>query len=149
MTARYLEDFQAGETIQLGSAEVGLEEMLRFASAYDPQPIHVDAAAARDSQFGGLIASGWLTGSLFMRLFVEGVLNRSHAIVSPGLEDLRWLRPVRAGDRLTGRYEVLEVMPSERDPGRGTVRARCVLTNQDGEEVFSALARNLFRRRPR
>ncbi len=143
----YLDDFRAGQVIELGSVTVDEAEMLDFARRYDPQPIHVDAEAAAAGPFGGLIASGWLTVSLFMRLFVDGVLNRSHALVSPGIEELRWLRPVRSGDVLTGRYEILEVLPSERDPTRGTLRASCEMVNQQGEVVLRLLGRNLFKRR--
>ncbi len=131
----------------MGSVVVDAAEMVEFARRYDPQPIHVDAAAAMAGPFGGLIASGWLTAALFMRLFVDRVLNRSHALVSPGVEELRWLRPVRAGDVLSGRYHVLEVLESERDPARGTVRARAELLNGGGEVVMSLVARNMFRRR--
>lgn len=144
---RALEDFRAGEVIELGSVGVEEEEMLAFARAYDPQPIHTDPEAAAASQFGGLIASGWLTASLFMRLFSTAVLNRAQATVSPGLEELRWLRPVRPGDVLSGRTTVLEVTPSERDPARGTVRHRGELLNQRGEVVLRLVARNHFLRR--
>lgn len=144
---RYLDDFTAGEVIELGSVTVDDWEMIEFASRYDPQPIHVDREAAAESQFGGLIASGWLTASLFMKLFVVEVLNKSAALVSPGVEELRWLRPVRPGDGLTGRYEVLDVTVSERDPTRGTVRGQGELVNEDGEVVLRLVARNMFRRR--
>lgn len=144
---RYLEDFHVGEVIDLGTATVDAGEMVEFARRYDPQPIHVDAEAAARGPFGGLIASGWLTTALFMKLYVDAVLNRAHALVSPGVEELRWLRPVRAGDLLSGRYEVLEVLESERDPSRGTVRGRAELVNTDGEVVLRLVARNLFRRR--
>lgn len=144
---RALEDFHVGDVVDLGSVVVDEVEMLEFARAYDPQPIHVDPEAAARGAFGGLIASGWLTASLFMRLYVNEVLNRAQALVSPGVEELRWLRPVRAGDVLRGRYEVLEVTPSERDPSRGTVRGRGELLNQEGEVVLRLVARNLFSRR--
>lgn len=144
---RHLEDFHVGEVIDLGETAVDEAEMLAFARSFDPQPIHVDPAAAAGGPFGGLIASGWLTAALFMRLFASEVLNQGAALVSPGIEELRWLRPVRAGDRLRGRYEVLEVTPSERDPSRGTVRGRGELINQDGEVVLRLVARNLFSRR--
>ena len=144
---RALEDFRTGEVIELGSTRVDEAEMLAFARAYDPQPIHTDPEAAAGSPFGGLIASGWLTASLFMRLFATEVLNRAHATVSPGLEELRWLRPVRPGDVLRGRTTILEVTPSERDPGRGTVRHRGELLNQEGEVVLRLVARNHFLRR--
>jgi acyl dehydratase len=144
---RYLEDFRAGEVIDLGSVTVTEEEMLEFGRRFDPQPFHTDPEAARESIFGGLIASGWHTASLFMRLFVLTVLNQSASMASPGVEELRWLRPVRAGDVLRGTYEVLEVTPSESNPSRGTVRARGELVNQDGEVVIRFVARNHFGRR--
>jgi acyl dehydratase len=144
---RYLEDFRAGEVIDLGSVTVTQEEMLEFGRRFDPQPFHVDPEAAKDTIFGGLIASGWHTASLFMRLFVLEVLNQSASMASPGVEELRWLRPVRAGDVLRGTYEVLEVTPSESSPSRGTVRARGELVNQDGEVVLRFVARNHFARR--
>jgi acyl dehydratase len=143
----YLEDFAPGDVVELGQVEMDELEMLEFARRYDPQPFHVDAEAARNTVFEGLIASGWLTGSLYMRLFAEGVLNRSASLASPGLEELRWLRPVRPGDRLTARYTVLEVSPSSSNPTRGTVRSRGEMINQDGEIVLRVLARNHFRRR--
>lgn len=144
---RALEDFRAGEVIDLGAVRVAEDEMLAFARAYDPQPVHTDPEAAAGSEFGGLIASGWLTASLFMRLFASRVLNHARATVSPGLEELRWLRPVRPGDVLTGRTTVLEVTPSERNPTRGTVRHRGELVNQEGEVVLRLVARNHFLRR--
>ncbi|MEP7105942.1 MAG: MaoC family dehydratase [Chloroflexota bacterium] len=144
---RYFEDFQAGEVIDLGSATLTEEEILEFGRRFDPQPFHVDPAAARESVFGGLIASGWHTGSLFMRLFTTTVLNDSASLGSPGLEELRWLRPVRPGDVLRGRYHVLEVTPSSSSPSRGTVRAAGEFVNQDGEVVMHLVARNHFARR--
>lgn len=144
---KYLEDFRVGEVIDLGTATLSEEEIVEFGRRYDPQPFHVDPEAARESAFGGLIASGWLTGSLFMRLFTTGVLNNYSSLGSPGLEELRWLRPVRPGDILRGRYEVLEVTPSASSPGRGTVRGAGELVNQDGEVVMRLVARNHFRKR--
>jgi acyl dehydratase len=148
LAVRYLEDFTPGEVIELGSVSLSEDEILDFGRRFDPQPFHVDPAAAERSVFGGLIASGWHTGSLFMRLFATRVLNDSASLGSPGLEELRWLRPVRPGDVLTGRYHVLEVSASEKNPGRGTVRARCELVNASGEMVVRMVARNHFSRRP-
>jgi acyl dehydratase len=144
---KYLEDFQVGEVINLGTVTLTEEEMVEFGRRYDPQPFHVDPGAARASVFGGLIASGWLTGSLFMRLFTTAVLNNYSSLGSPGLEELRWLRPVRPADVLRGRYKVLEVTPSASNPGRGTVRGAGELVNQDGEVAMRLVARNHFRRR--
>jgi acyl dehydratase len=109
--------------------------------------MHLDAEAARSGQFGGLIASGWHTAALWMRLFAVEFLNRAAALTSPGVEDLRWLRPVRAGDELSARYEILEAIASERHPARGTLRGRGELRNQHGEVVLRLVARNQFRRR--
>jgi acyl dehydratase len=124
------------------------EEIVEFASAYDPQPFHVDDAAARESPFGGLIASGWHTAALWMRLYVDAVLSKTASLGSPGVEELRWLRPVRPGDTLTGTARILWTKPSERDARRGTVFAESELVNQDGEVVMRLRARGLFGRRP-
>jgi acyl dehydratase len=144
---RYLEDFQVGEVVDLGSVTVTEEEILDFARRFDPQPFHVDPEAAQGTIFGGLIASGWHTGSLFMRLAAIGVLNKAVSLASPGLEEVRWLKPVRPGDTLQGTYEVLEVTPSANNPDRGTVRGLGQLTNQRGEVVIRIIARNHFARR--
>jgi acyl dehydratase len=144
---RHFEDFHAGDVIELGTVTLTEAEILEFGRRFDPQPFHVDPEAARASVFGGLIASGWHTGSLFMRLFTTTVLNQSTSLGSPGLEELRWLKPVRPGDVLRGRYQVLEVTPSASNPGRGTVRAAGEFVNQDGEVVMRLVARNHFSRR--
>lgn len=130
--------------IELGAVTVSEAEIVDFATRFDPQPFHVDAEAARRSPFHGLIASGWHTCALFMRQFTTEVLNRSHSLGSPGVEELRWLKPVRPGDVLRGRYEVLEVSQSQSRPGRGTVRARGLMVNQAGDVVLTLIARNHF-----
>jgi acyl dehydratase len=145
---RYLEDFHEGEVVELGMVMVSQEEIIGFARRFDPQPFHVDPEAARASAFGGLIASGWHTCSLWMRGFTDVVLNRAASLGSPGGEELRWLKPVRPGDVLTATYHVLEVTPSRNHPERGTVRGRGQMTNQRGEVVMTIVARNLFTRRP-
>ncbi len=99
---RYLEDFRAGEVIELGSCTISEEEILDFARRYDPQLFHVDPERAQASIYGGLIASGWQTCGLFMRLAVDGVIGDSSSMGSPGLDNLRWLLPVRPGDTLRG-----------------------------------------------
>src|SRR4051794_2483232 len=123
--------------------------MIAFARRFDPQPIHVDEQLAERSAFGGLIASGWFTGSLFMRMYVDELLDDADSHGSPGVEQLRWLRPVRPGDRLTGRVRVLEVWPSTKRTDRGTVLTESELVNVDGEVVMSLRARGMFGRRPR
>jgi acyl dehydratase len=146
--AQYFEDFRPGQTVELGSRTVTEEEIVAFARQWDPQPFHTDAEAARDSVFGGLIASGWHTGAMWMRLYVDSLLGGSASQGSTGVEELRWLAPVRPGDTLTGSLEVLEAVPSERRPDRGTVRIRAEMVNQDGVTVMSMTSRGHFGRRP-
>ena len=148
MPAQYFEDFRPGQTVERGSRTVTEEEIVAFARQWDPQPFHTDPEAARDSVFGGLIASGWHTGAMWMRLYVDSHLGGSASQGSTGVEELRWLAPVRPGDTLTGRLEVLEAVPSERRPDRGTVRIRAEMVNQDGVTVMSMTSRGHFGRRP-
>jgi acyl dehydratase len=145
---RYFEDFAPGEVVELGTRTVTKEEIVAFAHEFDPQPLHLDEDAAADGPFHGLIASGWHTAALFMRLYVDAVVADSVSMGSPGVEELRWLKPVRPGDTLRGRLTVLETTPSSRRPDRGTVRSRCELLDQDGEVVLSMVARGYFGRRP-
>jgi len=144
---RFWEDFRVGDSFDLGSLTVDGAEMLRFARRFDPQPFHVDEELARETPFGGVIASGWFTASLFMRLYVDAVLADSASQGSPGLSELRWLSPVRAGDVLDGRLHVLESTPSATRPGRGTVVLRGELS-RSGQPVLSTTFRGLFGRRP-
>src|SRR6266576_5549410 len=109
---RYWEDFQVGEVAELGPVTVTEEEIVEFGRRFDPQPFHVDPEAAKESPFGGLIASGWQTTALFMGMFVRAVLLDSASLGSPGVEEIRWTAPVRPGDTLTGRSTVTEVQPS-------------------------------------
>jgi acyl dehydratase len=129
-------DLIPGQTTILGSKTVSEDEILRFAEEFDPQPFHIDAAAAAMSPFGGLIASGWHTCSIAMRLLVEGVLKNSTSMGSPGVEQIRWVKPVRPGDTLTVSVTVLESKPSTSRPDRGTVKIRTEATNQRGEQVM-------------
>ena len=148
MPELYWEDLQPGQVHELGSRAVSEEEIVAFARQWDPQPFHVDPEAAKGSPFGGLIASGWHTGAMWMRLYVDSLLGGDAAMGSPGIEELRWLAPVRPGDTLTGSLTVLETTPSERRPDRGTVRIRGEMTNQDGVVVMSMTSRGHFGRRP-
>jgi acyl dehydratase len=143
----YLDDLQPGQTFALGRRSVTREEIVDFASAWDPQPFHLDEDAARASIYGQLIASGWHTACIFMRLFADGLLNRTAALGSPGLDELRWLKPVCAGDGLDGRAEILEVRPSRSRPDRGVARIRCVVTNQHGDEVLTMIPTVMLLRR--
>jgi acyl dehydratase len=144
----YLDDLRPGQTFALGHRSVTREEIVEFATAWDPQPFHLDEAAAQASIYGQLIASGWHTACIFMRLFADGLLSRAAAIGSPGLDELRWLKPVYAGDRLEARVEILEVRPSRSRPDRGAARVRCVVSNQRGDEVLTMIATVMFLRHP-
>lgn len=145
--ALYFEDFEVGNAREAGSRTVTREEILEFARKFDPQPFHVDEEAAKRSQFGGLIASGWHTASLCHGILVEEFLGKdSGSMGSPGVNELRWLKPVRPGDTLTVRLEVLEVSPSRSKPG-GLVKLRYVMRNQNGEDVMTMIANGFFRRR--
>lgn len=138
------EEFKVGQMIELGSVTVSEEEILAFARAYDPQPFHTDAEFARKSRWGGLIASGWHTCALAMRLACEGLLAGSGSIGSPGIDELRWLQPVRPGDRLSLRIEVLEARRSKSRGGIGILRARWHVYNQEQREVLSMVGVSLF-----
>jgi acyl dehydratase len=142
------DDFEPGQVLELGSVAVTEDEIVEFARRFDPQPFHVDPEAAAESVFGGLIASGWHTGAMWMRLYVDSMLGTASAQGSPGIEELRWLAPVRPGDTLHGRLTVLETTPSDRRPDRGTVRIRGEMVNQDGVTVLSMVSRGHFGRRP-
>ena len=144
---RYFEDFEQGETIELGAYEVTEQEVLAFARMYDPQPFHVDPEAARRSPFGGLIASGWHTTSMFMRLWVDGLLSDTASMGSPGVEQIRWLVPVRPGDVLRGRVTILEAAPSQTRPDRGTLITESELVNQRDEVVMTMRGRGFVARR--
>ena len=144
MTTTAFEDFAPGQVYELGSYEMTEAEIVEFARKYDPQPFHVDARAASTSFFGGLIASGWHTASVFMRLYVDALLADSLSMGSPGIEQLRWLRPVRPGDILTGRFVVEGVQPSARRADRGTVLFRGEMTNADAEVVLTMSGRGFF-----
>jgi acyl dehydratase len=143
----YFEDFEPGQVYELGSTVVTEDAIVDFARQFDPQPFHLDPEAATDSVFGGLIASGWHTGAMWMRLYVDSLLGGGSGQGSSGIEELRWLAPVRPGDTLSGRLIVLEATPSESHPERGTIRIRGEMVNQDGVTVMSMISRGRFARR--
>lgn len=143
----HFEDFEAGMVFDLGERKLSKEEIISFAREYDPQPFHTNEEAAGKSSFGGLIASGWHTASVFMRLYADAILHRAASMGSPGVEELRWLRPVRPGDTLSGSIAVLDTSPSATNPFRGTVHLSMEATNQRGETVMTMKARGLFARR--
>jgi acyl dehydratase len=146
---RYFEDYEVGSTYEYGPIAVDEAEAIEFARKFDPQPIHTDAAAATDGPFGGLIASGWHTAALMMRLFVDHYLSSVASLASPGIDELRWLKPVRPGDRLRIRVTVTEARVSRSKPDRGIVRTLIEVLNQHGETVSRMSAMNLLRRRDR
>ncbi len=143
----YFEDFHKGQRFDLGSTEIREAEMLDFARRYDPQPFHVDPAQAQMTIFHGLIASGWQTAGIWMRLYCQAVLLRSASLGSPGVEDLRWLAPVRPGDSLNGTVEVLSVSPSRTNPARGTVVIAGELVGGDEKPRMRLRAWGHFARR--
>lgn len=133
---RYFEDLEVGETVDCGSIEVTKEEMLEFAERYDPQPFHVDEEAARESMFGDLIASGWLTCALTMRLLVTNFMNETHVFGGRGMDDLRWHQPVYAGDELSVEAELVKKHPGD-NPVFGHTKSEITTTNQRGTEVLT------------
>jgi len=145
---RYLEDFEPGQQFGSGSVTVDAEQIKAFAKQFDPQPFHLDDQAARASFFQGLAASGWHTAALTMRLLVEGELSVAGGIVGAGADEFRWPRPVRPGDTLTVRSEVLEVRPSKSRPEQGLVKVRSTTLNQNGEPVQIFVANLVVPRRP-
>lgn len=144
----HFEDFAAGDVVELGSyPPVSEEEIISFARQWDPQPFHVDPAWAAESMWGGIIASGWHTGAILMRLLVDGLLSRCSTHGSPGIEHLRFLVPVRPGDALSGRYTVLGTEPSTSRPQLGKIKARSELSNQRGETVLTLVSTGFYGRR--
>jgi acyl dehydratase len=143
----YWEDLQPGSTRELGSVTVNADEIKEFASQFDPQPFHVDELAGRRSIFGNLCASGWHTCALAMKLTVENFLNESSSMGSPGLENLRWLKPVYPGDTLTLKHSIVESRPLRTRRDTGLVRAVWEMFNQNGEKVMQMEGYGMFGRR--
>jgi len=144
----YLDDFVPGAVREFGRAEVTAAEIIDFARRFDPQPMHVDPEAAVDGPFGGVIASGWHTAGLMMRLFVDHFLPAEASLASPGIDELRWTRPVRPGDVLRLRVTVLEVTRSRSKPDRGMLRTLIEVLNQNDDLVMTLKPMNLLRCRP-
>jgi acyl dehydratase len=142
----WFEDLVPGRVFDLGEVRIDADEMVAFARRFDPQWYHVDPERAAGSDWGGLIASGFFTASLCMRLYVDAVLHRAAADASPGLDEVRWLAPVRAGDVLRGELTIEHAGPSSRSPELGTAALRFLLT-RGGTPVLRMRARGWFRRR--
>ena len=145
---RYFEDYTPGVMFELGTVTVDEQDVIAFAQRYDPQPMHVDPEAARHGRFGGLVASGWHTTVLAMRLYVDHYLWPPASLASPGVDEIRWLEPVRPGDVLRVRATVAETIPSRTRTDRGVVRARVEIDNQHGRLVLTALILSIIARRP-
>ena len=143
----YWEDFKVGDTASIGERLVDRDEVIAFATAYDPQPFHIDEAAAEQSMFKGLIASGWHTVAMTMRMMCDAYLNRSASLGSPGVDNVRWLKPVRPGDTISGRRVVLETRASQSRPDMGVVKMRWEISNQKGELVMTMEGYGMFKRR--
>jgi acyl dehydratase len=144
---RYFEDYEAGRAYELGTITVSEEEIIDFARRYDPQYFHIDPEQAKTGRFGGIVASGWHTISLVMRLYVDRYLSHVASLASPGTDEIRWPNPVRPSDTLTIRVTVLETRPSRTKADRGIVRARVEATNQRDEPVLSMTMISILGRR--
>ena len=134
---RYFEDYVPGSVHEFGSIAVEEAEMINFARRFDPQPFHIDPEAAKQSIFGGLIASGWHTASLAMRLLVDHYISHVASLGSPGVDELRWLKPVRPGDTLSVRITLLVAQRSRSKPDQGFIRGSTEVLNQHGEVVMT------------
>ena len=145
---RTFEDFAVGESFTLGSVQMKEEEMIGFATQFDPQRFHVDPAAAADTMYGGLIASGWHTGSLMMRLSAEGFLGE-YCLGAAGLSELSWPAPVRVGDTLTLRIEILGKRESASKPNLGFIELKNEMLNQNGDVALRTVGTMLIARRTR
>ena len=147
MAVRYLEDIAAGTTFTSGSVRIDKDEIMKFATAFDPQPFHLDEEVARETIFGGLAASGWHTAAITMKLMVESDFKPAGGIVGAGFDELRWPRPVRPGDELHVEGEVLETRPSKSNPRRGLIKVRTATMNQRGEVVQLSVGSLVVQRR--
>lgn len=145
---RYLEDLHVGDVFTSPVRPVSTEEIVAFARDFDPQPFHIDAEAAANSFFGGLVASGWHTAALTMRLLTESQMNLAGGIIGLGMEQLRWPAPLRAGTSIQTRIEVLESRISERRPQSGIVRFKVETRCIDGPVVFDMTGNLIVPRRP-
>ena len=144
---RYFEDYYPGETREFGAITIDETEMVEFAKRYDPQSFHVDREAASDSTFGGIIASGWYSASVMMRMMVDHYISPVAGLGSPGIQELKWLIPVRAGDRLHVKVKVLDSRISQSKPDRGLIRSKVELVRSDEEVVMSMISVGMVLRR--
>lgn len=145
---RYFDDYRKGEVMEFGDCLITREEIIDFASRYDPQAFHLDDAAGRESVFGGLVASGWMTCGVLMRMLVDHFISPVSSMGSPGIDELRWLKPVRPGDHLRARVTVLELRRSTSRPDRGIIHFQQEALNQDDEVVLTMRGMGMSKCRP-
>lgn len=145
---RYFEDYEQGATYEYGYRTVTEKEILEFAHHFDPQPIHIDPVYAATGPFEGLIASGWHTSAVMMRLFADHYLSRVASLASPGIDELRWPGPLRPGDSVRLKATVAEARASRSKPDRGLIHTRCVLLTEEDRPVLTLTAINFLLRRP-
>lgn len=148
MSTVYFEDIAVGDKTVFGEKKVTLEEILEFAHKYDPQSFHIDEKAAEESIYNGIIASGWHTGGMLMRMLVDSMVNQRAGLGSPGFDDLRWILPVRPGDVLRFESTVIEARKSSSRSDMGVVRAQIFLFNQKDEKVLSVKTIGMMKTRP-
>jgi acyl dehydratase len=134
---RYFEDYLPGSVHEFGSITIREAEIIEFGRHFDPQPFHIDPEKAKQTVFGGLIASGWHTAGIAMRLLVDNYVSKVASLGSPGVDEVRWRKPVRPGDTLSIRVTVLEARLSRSKPGQGTTRSYVEVLNQNGEVVMT------------
>jgi acyl dehydratase len=144
----YLEDFRVGQTFECGAVTLTTDQIKSFAAQYDPQPFHLDEGAAAATFFGGLVASGWHTAAVTMRMIVNSDIKIAGGLIGAGAEELKWPRPVRAGDTLRIVSEVIEVRPSKSRPDQGIIKMRTQTLNQRDEPVMIFVANMIVPRRP-
>jgi len=144
---KYFEDVKVGDVTRFGRYEVTREEIVEYARQFDPQPFHLDEEAARASMYGGLIASGWHTAAMLMRMVCDNMIPLSATMGAMGFDDLKWLRPVRPGDVLSAESEIREKVEGKR-PDRAMVKVESRVLNQRGEVVMSLVSLVIYLRRP-
>jgi acyl dehydratase len=146
---RYFEDYTPGQVYEFGERTVSEPEIIEYARQFDPQYFHVEPERAKASRFGGLVASGWHTASLAMRLYVDHYLSHVASLASPGVDEIRWPNPVRPGDTLRIRVTILDARPSRSKPDRGVVRSQVEMLNQRNELVLNMVGISIIGRRPK
>lgn len=147
MSTRYLDDLEIGEVFRAGGYTFTEGEIIDFALRFDPQPFHLDCGAASESIYGGLIASGFQTAAICFRLFIQSGVLAESSLGSPGIDELRWLAPVRPGDTVRTEVEVIELKPSRSKPDRGIARLRYCAINQNNETVLRFVLNHLLKSR--